>query len=46
MRKHGRMSLAARDVERGETVIKRDGLAEPEHQFGGARGEATAPGNL
>jgi len=43
---HGRVGLAAGDVEGGEAAVEGHGLAEAEHQVGGAGGEAAAPGGL
>ena len=46
VREHGRVGLAASDVERCEAAIERDGLAELQHQLGWARSEAAAPRRL
>jgi len=46
VREHGRVRLAPGDVERREAMVKRHGLAEFQHEFGGTRGEASAPGGL
>lgn len=46
VRQHRRVGLAAGDVEGREAMVKRDGLAEFKHQFGGAGGETPAPSGL
>jgi hypothetical protein len=46
VRQHGRVGLAAGDVKGREPMVKRHGLAELQHQLGGTRGEAPAPGNM
>jgi hypothetical protein len=43
---HGGVRLAARDVEMGETRIKRNAFAEAQHELGRSGGEASAPGHL
>ena len=46
VRQHRRMGLAAGDVERRQPAVKRGRLAESQHQLGGSRLEAPAPGGL
>ena len=46
VRQHRRMRLAPLDVKPGEPPVKRDGLAELQHQRGGLSGKTSAPGGL
>ena len=46
VREHGRVRLASGDVKGREAAVKRDGLAELQHQLRGAGGEPAAPGRM
>jgi len=46
VREHGRVGLAALDVERCQPMIERHGLAKTQHELGGTGRESTAPGDL
>lgn len=46
VREHGRVGFAAGDIEGRKAAVKRDGLAKLQHQLGGARCEASAPGHV
>jgi hypothetical protein len=43
VREHGRMRLAAGNVEGREAAVERHGLTELQHQLGGTGGEPPAP---